>query len=212
MIEEQFFDFYCPRCQSRVQAKVDGWSYDGDENLPDKYSLGRCVSCNQPALVVQSRSAAFLDVEVWEPGQQIFPRTIRSIEYKLPSKVEQAYKEALKCESAEAWLALAVMVRRTLEAIGREFDSNVRSPSTGLRAMKDKGVISEELWHWGEELRFLGNIGAHPSDEVVSAEDGKDALEFLEAIIETIYHLRPKFQMMKERRAKSTQPGKGEAA
>jgi hypothetical protein len=92
------------------------------------------------------------------------------------------------------------MVRRTLEAIGKEFDPKARRLFDGLRAMKDRGAISEELLQWGDQLRFLGNIGAHPTADVVTPEDGRDALEFLNAIAETIYHLRPKFQAMHKRR------------
>jgi len=161
-------------------------------------------------LIMESRST--IDINMWEEIRQIYPPVRRAVDYKLPSKVEQAYQEALKCESAEAWLATAVMVRRTLEAVGREFDPSVRSPAAGLLAMKEKGIISEEIANWGDALRFLGNIGAHPSDEEISAQDAKDALEFMGAIIETIYHLRPKFQAMKERRAKPRSAGKIEAA
>jgi len=210
MIEDPPFTFYCSTCKSRVQAVPGGHVYLGEEGCEDRYAFGRCISCGQPALIVQSRTV--IDINLWEDTRQIFPPATRAIDCKLPPKVEQAYQEALKCESAEAWLATAVMVRRTLEAVGREFDPSVRSPAAGLRTMKDKGIISEEMWNWGDELRFLGNIGAHPSDEEISAQDAKDALEFMGAIIETIYHLRPKFQAMKERRAKPRSTGKIEAA
>jgi hypothetical protein len=35
----------------------------------------------------------------------------------------------------------------------------------------------------------------------VKPEDASDSLDFLDAIVETIYRLRPKFQAMKARRA-----------
>jgi hypothetical protein len=78
--------------------------------------------------------------------------------------------------------------------------------------MKEKGLISEELSQWGDELRFIGNIGAHPTDDVVTELDSKEALEFLEAIVETIYHLRPKFQAMRLRRARGSENKPRDAA
>ncbi len=49
----------------------------------------------------------------------------------------------------------------------------------------------------GRRAPFIGNIGAHPTDEVVTALDAREALDFLVAIVETIYVLRRKFQAMK---------------
>ncbi len=130
----------------------------------------------------------------------------------LPPKVDESFREALRCEAAGAPLATAVMVRRTLEAIGREFAADAK-PLTlfkALHAMKDKGLISDELAQWGDALRFIGNIGAHPTDEVVTGLDAREALDFLVAIVETIYVLRPKFQAMKARREKNKTPAQAD--
>jgi len=121
----------------------------------------------------------------------------------LPPKVDESFREAMQCEVAGAPLATAVMVRRTLEAIGREFAPDAKPLFRALHAMKDKGLISDELAQWGDALRFIGNIGAHPTDEVVTALDAREALDFLIAIVETIYVLRPKFHAMKVRREKT---------
>jgi hypothetical protein len=122
----------------------------------------------------------------------------------------------MKCMAAGAWLAAAVMVRRTLEAIAREFDPSAKNLFSGLHAMKAKGLISEELSQWGDALRFIGNLGAHPTDEEVSQADAQDAMEFLKAIVETIYDLCPKFKEMVARRQKDApaaeEPSKEQSA
>jgi hypothetical protein len=118
----------------------------------------------------------------------------------MPPEVELSYSEAMRCESAEAWLATAVMVRRTMEAVGKDFNPNARNLAEGLKAMFNLGAISNELMEWGTELRFLGNVGAHPGGQRISHQDATDAMEFLAAIIETIYSLRPKFMAMRVRR------------
>jgi hypothetical protein len=133
----------------------------------------------------------------------VFP-TERTVTVTLPPKVDQSFREALRCELAGAPLAAAVMVRRTLEAIGLEFAPNTKPLFKALHVMKDKGLISDELAQWGDALRFIGNIGAHPTGEVVAAQDAREALDFLQAIVETIYVLRPKFQAMKARREKES--------
>ncbi|MGC3998040.1 MAG: DUF4145 domain-containing protein [Anaeromyxobacter sp.] len=121
----------------------------------------------------------------------------------MPPRVEESFREATRCEVAGAPLATAVMVRRTLEAIGKEFAPDAKPLFRALHVMKDKGLISDELAQWGDALRFIGNIGAHPTDDVVTSQDAREALDFLVAIVETIYVLRPKFQAMKVRREKT---------
>ena len=91
------------------------------------------------------------------------------------------------------------MGRRTLEAIGKDFDPNAKSVFEGLKKMKDAGIISDELHEWSDLLRKYGNIGAHATETEVSEQDGKEMMEFLDAIIETIYSLRPRFKAMRDR-------------
>lgn len=70
---------------------------------------------------------------------------------------------------------------------------------SGFRALLVSALVQDEL-------RFIGNLGAHPTDDVVSPLDAREALDFLVAIVETIYVFRPKFQAMKARRARAQQP------
>lgn len=192
--------FWCPDCKAHMQLIIDGWHgwqpEDGD--LVTVYRFGHCVRCRRPGLIAE------LEVgpeEYLTPSQE-YPAS-RNIDAQLPPKVEESFREALRCEIAGAPLATAVMVRRTLEAIGRTFDPDARTLAEVLRTMKEKGLISEEVAQWGDQLRFIGNIGAHPTDDVVSSQEAREALDFLVAIVETIYVLRPKFQKMMERREKA---------
>lgn len=201
--------FRCPRCKAFVQLKVDGRHFKPLENEEDPHTwllFGHCVRCNQAGIVEEIETGP----DQWdrEIGAQIYPPATRSIDFALPPLVEESFQEAIKCESIGAPLATAVMVRRTLEAIARQFDPSAKNLFRGLHAMKEKGLISEELAQWGDQLRFIGNIGAHPTDEdKVTMQDAREAVEFLNAIVETIYHLRPKFQAMQARRqAKKAKP------
>ncbi|WP_437894270.1 DUF4145 domain-containing protein [Sorangium sp. So ce124] len=184
---------WCPHCESLTQVEIIGRT-DFDAY---HYAFGKCVGCSCPGLV---------ELDCNDPSahtrRQVFPST-GSLDCDLPAKVNESYQEAIRCQSAGAWIATAVMVRRTLEAIGREFDPKSKRLVDGLKSMREQGAISDELLQWGEELRFLGNIGAHPTDDIVTSQDAEDAVEFVSAIIETIYHLRPKFQAMRERRKKA---------
>ncbi len=200
MAEEKIAKFWCMNCRATMPLIVDGQHVDSrSEALTLRFLFGHCVKCSSPGLL--SETGDLLDEWVWESGPQLYP-AVRTLDADLPPKVDESFKEALKCESAGAWLATGVMVRRTLEAIGREFEPGSKQLFGALHAMKSKGLISDELAQWGDALRFIGNVSAHPTDVVVTEQDARDAVEFVSAIIQTIYVLRPKFQDMKSRREK----------
>lgn len=180
--------FFCSTCHAQTQLIL--------LKSHDLHHFGTCGVCSSHALLAEPSDggAAYL---------QLYPPRPELTSLSLPVKVEKSYAEAKKCAEAGVWLATAVMVRRTLEAVGKEFDSTAKGLFDGLKKMRDSGVISEEMWKWGEALRFIGNIGAHPSDDDITPQDGREAIEFLDAIIEIIYHLRPKFQNLISRRKSS---------
>jgi len=154
--------FFCTSCNARVQL-VSLKTYNYSESESECYTalLGHCAVCYRPAIIRQIEVASdefVFDAQLYPPPSKL--------DATLPDRVRESYSEAHKCASAQAWLATAVMVRRTLEAIGKEFDPTARNLFGGLRVMKEGGVISEEVWTWGEALRFLGNTGAHPTSRL----------------------------------------------
>ncbi len=164
------------------------------------YWAGFCATCGWPG-VLTAVATGRAEGDHSEP-EQLYPEPPDRERKDLPPLVSESYREARVCAHTGAHIATAVMVRRTLEAVTRAFDPAAKTLHAGLRAMREQGVISDELFTWGEHLRFLGNIGAHPREgEAVSDQDAADAMQFLEAIVETIYVLRPKFAAMMARRA-----------
>lgn len=197
--------FWCDGCEGHAELMIVGTTgYTDEDNDQHNVILGRCVKCGRPG-VVEGRASQrnLLD------RTQLYPKIIRKSDVDrvaLPSRVGESFREAALCEGVGAWLATAVMVRRTLEAIAKEFDASVKTLVAGLDTLRTNGLISEELHQWGTELRFIGNIGAHATDDVITRQDAQDAMEFLRAIVETIYLLRPKFQEMQLRRKKAKEP------
>lgn len=199
--------FQCPVCRARTQLVRDGAHKYVEEYSPTElYVLGHCVACHHPGLLRLTE----IGPNEWA-SDQLFPKSVATPDFALPDRVKESYFEALMCHDAKAHLATAVMIRRTLEAIAKEFDPSAKNLFSGLKAMMTNGLISNELYQWGDELRFIGNIGAHPTDDVVSEADTQDALEFLNAIVETIYHLRPRFQAMRARRERGGSQGGGQS-
>jgi len=181
---------------TQLVRKATYSAFDPEDAVSYFYVLGHCALCSDPGIA----RAVETGPDECDELVQLYPQRLGQGHLKLPKIVDQSYKEAIGAAASGLWLATAVMVRRTLEAIGKQFKPNARTLHEGLKAMHDQGIISDELRRWGDQLRFLGNIGAHATEDVISPQDGRDAVEFLEAIAETIYHLRPRFQAMLERR------------
>jgi hypothetical protein len=132
---------------------------------------------------------------------RLWPSHSRHLGFALPEIVRQSYDEAVKCENAKAYVAAVVMVRRALEAVTKELEPTARTLHAGLKAMFSRGLVSQELSDWGHELRVIGNLGAHPTKERVGRLDAVEAIDFLQAILEILYDLRPKFERMHARRS-----------
>lgn len=199
--------FFCVHCRARMQLAIVGSKRieapaDSD-NSPYEDFFGTCIKCDSPAILRRG----ILPSGAYEHfATQVFPpeTLVDRIDFVVPEDVKESYLEAQKCLAAQAWNATAVMVRRSLEAIAKDIDPKTKSLHAGLQKLNEKGIISAELKEWGDLLKFIGNTGAHSSLHRITRQDAEDALEFAGAIIETIYHLRPKFQ--KALRRKPTTP------
>jgi uncharacterized protein DUF4145 len=199
--------FYCPACRMQVQLITRGEHHYETESANKDYIFGHCAKCFRAGLVEYGREGATGDASA---ARQLWPSPVRLIEFDLPPRVMESYQEALRCESAGAWIATALMARRTLDAVVRDFAPEHERPFEGLKAMLAKGYISEELYRWGDELRFLSEVSAQAAD-VVGHQDAKEALEFLHALIENLYFLREKFKRMQARRQRGKQSTAPEA-
>ena len=192
----------CAKCDESRHLKMHGeyTHRPGEHDPPERYTFGECAVCGTPFVVQQTDFGQGFDSE---ESVIIYPEADGLLKFQLPPIVRTSYDAAWGSHVAKQWLASAVMVGRTLEAVCHDqLGSQQIMIAAGIEALKQQGKISEELWQWSDELRFLRNIGAHPSTERISREDSQDAMNLLQAILETLYHLRPKFQAMKARRKK----------
>ncbi len=72
-----------------------------------------------------------------------------------------------------------------------------------LEELRDSGKIEGRLFDWAQDLRVLGNQGAHFSDAEVSREDAEDALALAEALLDYIYVLAVRYEEFSKRRQRT---------
>lgn len=193
------FCFYCQ--DKKLFNIISTYIVEDKKNREDReYAFAVCDSCKQPSLFYREDPIG-LGLEFWDYDMCVYPKDERILVYQIPEIVRESYEEAVRCEKAKASIATVVMVGRALEAVCNDFVPDSKSIMTALVKMKDDGVISEELLEWSNELRFLRNQGAHATSNKISPNDASDSIDFLQAILEILYHLRPRFNDIKKRKS-----------
>jgi hypothetical protein len=185
----------CKKCEAVVDAKVlysyDSHEYYSEDNpagYPVKYSFHKCPKCEMPLLTLRENFGLG-----WEDPSRIYPPQDKRIHPSFPEPIKKAYQEALSCYKNKSFTAAAIMCRKTLEGICSTHGINAKNLASGLKEMKDKGIIESRLFEWAEALRISGNEAAHDVNVTISSQDAKDIIEFTAALLEYIFTFRDKF-------------------
>ncbi|MET9767712.1 DUF4145 domain-containing protein [Streptomyces sp. NPDC006415] len=198
------FPLICPHCEKPTLATVTSEAAGGgNDEPPYLLELAQCGICYDPFLMIE---------EDWGQGWDgdplvVWPKQQRSLSLNVPQALRREHDEARQCFSSKAYTATAVMVRRTLEGVcldqGMSTSGGRSKPLFQmLKQMKEEGKIDGQLLEWAEELRILGNQGAHFSGTSVNREDAADGLALAEALLDYLYVFSAQFAAFKARRAK----------
>jgi hypothetical protein len=191
--------YFCKHCEAHRNFRSLSVTEVRSDAFPEQFTFAACEACSYPAVYLREDydlGAGFDDDEYY----RVYPPHERAVSFALPGIVKESYEEAVRCEVHKSWIACVTMVGRTLEAVTKEYAPSEKSMFGGLKRMYDDGAISQEIHDWANELRAIRNIGAHATQQKLSRQDARESLDFLQAILETIYYMRPKFVAMKARR------------
>jgi hypothetical protein len=193
--------YYCSHCDGPTNFTILHTHVLPDEGPPEEYSFACCEACTKPAVFYREDMGDGFDKD---SCYRLYPPHDRHVGFYLPDVVRASYEEAVGCETCKAWIACVVMVGRALEAICREYDPTSKTMFGALKAMLANGAISQEMYDRADELRAIRNYAAHATTENITREDAGESLDFLKAILEIPYELRPKFKQMQSRRKKTS--------
>lgn len=202
----------CLTCKALVDAKeianyqdeiTDDDDYQhissGDELLRtfQKYIFFKCPRCSKPFV-----TSLILDNDYRNEFIILYPTHNKLINSEISSSIKNAFDEALRCFENGIFTACVLMCRKTIEGICKEHNIEKYNLKDKLIAMKEQGLIDENLFDWADILRLYGNNAAHDLDIIFSSEDAQDIIDFTYAIIEYVFSYRKKFELFKERNNK----------
>jgi len=191
----------CLDCGAIVDGEViaDYVDYEPETDTSGKYSFLKCPKCSRPFIMLQiCDNSSWIEEIAYEP-KRLYPPVEMGISSSIPASLRAAYDEARACFRAKAYVATAIMCRKTLEGIAEEHKITVRNLASALKEMKEKGIIENRLYEWADALRISGNEAAHGVNSKISSQDAKDILEFTHALLEYVFTFQEKFSEFKER-------------
>jgi hypothetical protein len=198
---------YCPTCNAIVETGVI-FSYSYNVTHTDELQsegieieLSKCLNCESPILIEEQFQS--IEDHTWTNHKvQLFPLTDNLALKNAPEIVIGPYKEASKCYRAQAYDACVIMCRKGIEAICIDKGETKGNLAQRLKNLKDKRILEDTLYNWTNELRLIGNDGAHSHDQIVTQLDAKDSMDFFDALITYLYHLVDQYNKLKSRRNK----------
>lgn len=187
----------CVRCEALTDHEEKSSlrrPYEGS-SLETVYTLLMCKACSEVALVAQDWAGD----ETIEP-YRLYPPIEKQLSSDVPKELRSSYEEAVKCFKAKAYIAAAVMCRKTLEGLCYLHQADGRNLATSLRKLHSDGVIDRSLYDWANALRITGNEAAHGVTFRLARQDSKDILGFSEAILDYVYTYKARFDAFMERK------------
>ena len=213
----------CPRCRAKVgveqtgSAERRGQDEDGDL-YAEKIVVGLCPSCSTP-LAGHTQQTHFQNwhdqYDQWSDVIRVHPNPPKTFSsYRIPRTVTHSLLEADRTLQAGAYIATCVMFGRAFEALCRDILEKT-SPGTetkrlmlgaGIKALKEKNIIDQRLYDWGQQVQAFRNLAAHGEDFSASREDAEDLQAFVHAITEYVYDLADRYEVFKERAEERKKP------
>jgi hypothetical protein len=174
-----------------VEHKVSFDERIGEYSFTRYWLLYRCPACDSATLEELWWSDEWSDGD--EEARRIYPTPRDNT--ALPDKVRAFYDAALSVKKIEPGL-YAVAIRRMLEAVCNDMGVTKGDLYKRLTALADQGHIPGPLGEMAQQLRKLGNFGAHDMDVEVGPDDVPIIEDFADAILEYVYRAPAKVQLV----------------
>jgi hypothetical protein len=103
----------------------------------------------------------------------------------LPDEIQRDHREAWSCFYGGDYRASVIMARAAVQRAVRSLEGTGGTLHAEIQDLATRGVITEFLRGWADEVRLGGNDAAHPEDlGEVTPDDAAECLRFMDAFLE----------------------------
>lgn len=185
---------HCLRCRGLTNHDVlfEQTDFD-DEGEPwlyeeCRYQVIKCRGCDRTSFREERSINGSHPLETLYPPERKHSRTAIVESWDFPSKVVGIYDETLRAFNALALTLTAIGLRALAEAICLDQGCQGKDLQERIEALVSSGLLSRSQGEFLHLQRYLGNAAAHEI-EPPPLEDVMVALDILESLLRTIYHL-----------------------
>lgn len=132
-----------------------------------------------------------------------YPSNARSPKFDgLPQNIETAAAEAHVCFGNGQIIAAAITARATLESIVKDMGAKGSNLYEKVECLQTRGEITKLIEEQAHSIRNVGNDMAHGDfDTLPDREEVEHVIEFMDALIDTLYVQPAKLRAVQEKRA-----------
>lgn len=114
----------------------------------------------------------------------------------LPEDVARFFSDAIVVMEAGVPDAAAVQLRRTLEAAAAHKGASKKTLVQSVEQMMADGLVTRDFRDVLTHVRKLGNIGAHASDEKLTATEVDRALSFTTQFLRNVFEVPGELELL----------------
>ncbi len=184
--EPEYITIKCGRCDKRSSMRVVA-TYTAVDEIEDEYGnvypgpnevlrLTLCPACDVVNLTVEIEGNGEYNV-LWPSNKTLLG---------LPPEIDRAYKAAQKVQRIDS-NAFAVLLRRVLELVCRDRGANGDNLYEQLKSLAESSEIPDRLADMADQVRQLGNIGAHASAGELTIAEVPILEDLCRAVLEYVY-------------------------
>jgi hypothetical protein len=165
----------------------------GQGMIEERVTGLRCLGCKMGFAVVEELchlNARPGSGEIVFRGVFMYPLPARQTSSDVPQNIADIYSEAVVALAAGIPRSASLMARATIEAITVDKGEN---PSHKLiqriKNLVTRGELTPALGDWADQVRLLGNSGAHDINTPVDRADAKQLIDFIRELLRYLYEL-----------------------
>ena len=195
-------DLQCPFCKSRTNF-TDVWRFQsvpvGAVQRGWNGQIMEALQCDNSQCQMIIGGILATDGLIHE----YWPRSLGGKEFPdVPEQIGAAANEAHLALSAGAPRAAIAMARAVVEATAKAHGIVKGRLMEKIDKLAEAGEISQHMRTAAHEIRFAGNEVAHGdlAEEPITADDAKDVLDLMDAILLRVYQEPAQVEHVRERR------------